>query len=52
MQALTVLLESAALVSVANSQGDTPLHLAAVGGHVECCRKLIEYDADTTATNT
>jgi ankyrin repeat protein len=34
-----------------NDQEETPLHLAASAGHVECVRLLCESAADTNATN-
>ena len=38
-------------VSAANSQGATPLHLAAVNGHLEVCRALLGAGADLGALN-
>jgi ankyrin repeat protein len=40
------LLGSRADVSESDKGGDTPLHLAAVGGYVEVGRMLIEANAD------
>lgn len=34
-----------------NPKGDTPLHLAAAGGHLAACHKLFEAGADTEARN-
>jgi hypothetical protein len=45
------LVESAASVTPANCDGDTPLHIAAWEGNLEICRTLVEYGADVHHRN-
>ena len=42
----------ATAASVANNDGDTPLHLAALGGHLAACELLQTRGADAGAANT
>ena len=38
-------------VSSSNDEGDTPMHLSAMGGHLECTQRLLQYGADTSIHN-
>jgi ankyrin repeat protein len=38
-------------VAAQNKDGETPLHLASLSGHVEVARMLIEHGADVAAQN-
>jgi ankyrin repeat protein len=51
LEALTYLLQSAADVEAVNMDGDTPLHMAALGAHLPCVSKLVEYGAKANALN-
>lgn len=46
-----LLLAEGAEVSATNSKGDTPLHLAAQGGHTACVQTLIRHGADPNSVN-
>ena len=49
--AVRLLLEAAAEVNLADSGGETPLHLAAKQGHLELVHLLLEAKADTSLAN-
>ena len=40
-----------AILNTQNKSGNTALHWAALNGHLECVKKLLEYGADPTITN-
>ena len=42
---------SSARVTACNAKGDTPLHLAAAGGHLNLCSRLFDAGADSTTRN-
>jgi ankyrin repeat protein len=46
-----VLLSRKALVSAKNNDGNTPLHLAAIGGFADVARLLVAEKADINARN-
>ncbi len=47
-----MLVDAGASVSAVNSQGNTPLHLAAINGHEATCKVLVtELGADPTVRN-
>lgn len=39
------------LINAQNEAGNTPLHWAALNGHLECVKALIDNGADPTVTN-
>jgi ankyrin repeat protein len=44
-----VLLENGAAVDATNAEGQTPLHLSAANGHVNCIKILLERGANPLA---
>jgi hypothetical protein len=40
-----------AILNAQNKSGNTALHWAALNGHLESVKKLLEYGADPTITN-
>lgn len=40
-----------ALINTPNDNGNTPLHWAALNGHLECVKTLVDNGADPTITN-
>lgn len=52
VQRLPQLLEDLSVdISTPGPDGDTALHLAALYGHVDCCKLLVEKGADANAVN-